>query len=107
MPSLSYLLARLLQIVPTFLLVMVFIFLLVRLLPGDPGSSQSVRGEMLERIAQQQIGVAIHAVVVCGPGQLPLVPHCADAGGGQRKGGGKAKGHRERIQKAAGRGHLP
>lgn len=36
MPSLSYLLARLLQIVPTFLLVMVFIFLLVRLLPGDP-----------------------------------------------------------------------
>lgn len=36
MPSLSYLLARLLQIIPTFLLVMVFIFLLVRLLPGDP-----------------------------------------------------------------------
>lgn len=36
MPSLSYLLARLVQIVPTFLLVMVFIFLLVRLLPGDP-----------------------------------------------------------------------
>ncbi len=36
MPSLSYLFARLLQIIPTFLLVMVFIFLLVRLLPGDP-----------------------------------------------------------------------
>lgn len=36
MPSLSYLLARLLQIIPTFLLVMVFIFLLVRMLPGDP-----------------------------------------------------------------------
>ncbi|MBK5566187.1 ABC transporter permease [Ensifer sp. SSB1] len=36
MPSLSYLVARLLQIIPTFLLVMVFIFLLVRLLPGDP-----------------------------------------------------------------------
>ncbi|WVT77096.1 ABC transporter permease (plasmid) [Sinorhizobium chiapasense] len=36
MPSFSYLLARLLQIIPTFLLVMIFIFLLVRLLPGDP-----------------------------------------------------------------------
>lgn len=36
MPSLSYLLARLLQIIPTFLLVMIFIFLLVRMLPGDP-----------------------------------------------------------------------
>lgn len=36
MPSLSYLFARLLQIIPTFLLVMIFIFLLVRLLPGDP-----------------------------------------------------------------------
>lgn len=36
MPSFSYLLARLLQIIPTFLLVMVFIFLLVRMLPGDP-----------------------------------------------------------------------
>lgn len=36
MPSLSYLAARLLQIIPTFLLVMVFIFLLVRMLPGDP-----------------------------------------------------------------------
>ena len=36
MPSLSYLLARLLQIIPTFLLVMIFVFLLVRLLPGDP-----------------------------------------------------------------------
>lgn len=36
MPSFSHLLARLLQVIPTFLLVMVFIFLLVRLLPGDP-----------------------------------------------------------------------
>ncbi|MBB6468115.1 peptide/nickel transport system permease protein [Aminobacter lissarensis] len=36
MPSISYLVARLLQIIPTFLLVMVFIFLLVRMLPGDP-----------------------------------------------------------------------
>ncbi|MBB4062863.1 ABC transporter permease [Gellertiella hungarica] len=36
MPSAAYLLSRLLQIVPTFLLVMVFIFLFVRLLPGDP-----------------------------------------------------------------------
>ena len=36
MSSLSYLLSRLLQILPTFLLVMIFIFLLVRLLPGDP-----------------------------------------------------------------------
>ncbi|MEI3854417.1 MULTISPECIES: ABC transporter permease [unclassified Ensifer] len=36
MPSFSYLVARLLQIIPTFLLVMIFIFLLVRLLPGDP-----------------------------------------------------------------------
>ncbi|MFK0274597.1 ABC transporter permease [Ensifer sp. NPDC090286] len=36
MPSLSYLVARLLQIIPTFLLVMIFIFPLVRMLPGDP-----------------------------------------------------------------------
>ncbi|MBE1205241.1 ABC transporter permease [Aminobacter carboxidus] len=36
MASISYLVARLLQIIPTFLLVMVFIFLLVRMLPGDP-----------------------------------------------------------------------
>jgi peptide/nickel transport system permease protein len=36
MPSFSFLLGRLLQIIPTFLLVMVFIFLLVRMLPGDP-----------------------------------------------------------------------
>lgn len=32
----GYLLSRLIQIVPTFLIVMVVIFLLVRLLPGDP-----------------------------------------------------------------------
>lgn len=36
MPSLATLLSRLLQIIPTFLIVMVFIFLFVRLLPGDP-----------------------------------------------------------------------
>lgn len=36
MSSLKYLLSRLLQIVPTFLIVMIFIFVLVRLLPGDP-----------------------------------------------------------------------
>ncbi len=36
MSSLNYLLSRLLQIVPTFLIVMIFIFVLVRLLPGDP-----------------------------------------------------------------------
>ncbi|KZL22608.1 MULTISPECIES: ABC transporter permease [unclassified Pseudovibrio] len=36
MSSLSYLVSRLLQIIPTFLLVMVVIFLLVRMLPGDP-----------------------------------------------------------------------
>jgi peptide/nickel transport system permease protein len=36
MSSLSYLVSRLPQIIPTFLLVMVVIFLLVRMLPGDP-----------------------------------------------------------------------
>jgi len=36
MSSLSYILKRLLMMVPTFFLVMVIIFLLVRLLPGDP-----------------------------------------------------------------------
>ncbi len=36
MSSLSYLVSRLMQIIPTFLLVMVVIFLLVRMLPGDP-----------------------------------------------------------------------
>lgn len=36
MSTLSYLFSRLLQIIPTFLIVMVIIFLLVRALPGDP-----------------------------------------------------------------------
>ncbi|HXQ42796.1 MAG TPA: ABC transporter permease [Candidatus Udaeobacter sp.] len=37
--SLNYLVVRLAQIVPTFLLIMVVAFLLVRLLPGDPASA--------------------------------------------------------------------
>ncbi|WP_020592772.1 ABC transporter permease [Kiloniella laminariae] len=36
MSSLTYLFSRLLQMIPTFILVMIIIFLLVRLLPGDP-----------------------------------------------------------------------
>ncbi|WP_170763879.1 ABC transporter permease subunit [Ruegeria lacuscaerulensis] len=36
MSSLSYILKRLLMLIPTFFLVMIIIFLLVRLLPGDP-----------------------------------------------------------------------
>ncbi|MFB8344813.1 ABC transporter permease [Brucella cytisi] len=36
MLSPTYLISRLLQMIPTLLLVMVFIFLLVRMLPGDP-----------------------------------------------------------------------
>ncbi|MES0825066.1 ABC transporter permease [Ruegeria sp. SCP11] len=36
MSSLSYILKRFLMLIPTFFLVMVIIFLLVRLLPGDP-----------------------------------------------------------------------
>ncbi|HEV7307919.1 ABC transporter permease [Ensifer sp.] len=55
MPSLSYLVARLLQIIPTFLLVMVFIFLLVRLLPGDPAIAMAeakATDAQLEQIRQ-------------------------------------------------------
>ncbi|MEI2298321.1 ABC transporter permease [Ensifer sp. MJa1] len=55
MPSLSYLIARLLQIIPTFLLVMVFIFLLVRLLPGDPAIAMAeakATDAQLEQIRQ-------------------------------------------------------
>lgn len=37
--SLNYLVVRLAQIVPTFLLIMVVAFVLVRLLPGDPASA--------------------------------------------------------------------
>lgn len=36
MSTLTYLFSRLLQIIPTFILVMIIIFLLVRALPGDP-----------------------------------------------------------------------
>ena len=39
MPSPSYILTRLLQIIPTFLFIMVVVFVLVRLLPGDPASA--------------------------------------------------------------------
>ncbi len=39
MPSPSYILTRLLQIIPTFLFIMVVTFVLVRLLPGDPTSA--------------------------------------------------------------------
>jgi len=37
--SLNYIVVRLAQIVPTFLLIMVVAFVLVRLLPGDPFSA--------------------------------------------------------------------
>lgn len=37
--SLNYLVVRLIQIIPTFLLIMVVAFVLVRLLPGDPASA--------------------------------------------------------------------
>ena len=37
--SLNYLVVRLAQILPTFLLIMVIAFVLVRLLPGDPTSA--------------------------------------------------------------------
>jgi peptide/nickel transport system permease protein len=39
LPSPSYVVTRLLQIVPTFLFIMVVVFVLVRLLPGDPASA--------------------------------------------------------------------
>jgi peptide/nickel transport system permease protein len=39
LPSPSYIVTRLLQIVPTFLFIMVVVFVLVRLLPGDPASA--------------------------------------------------------------------
>src|SRR5262245_35852564 len=37
--SLRYVVLRLLQIIPTFILIMVVMFVLVRLLPGDPTSA--------------------------------------------------------------------
>ena len=39
MPSSSFILRRLLQIVPTFIFILVVIFVIVRLLPGDPTSA--------------------------------------------------------------------
>ena len=35
----NYILVRLLQIVPTFFVIMFIVFLMVRLLPGDPASA--------------------------------------------------------------------
>ncbi|GHF38284.1 peptide/nickel transport system permease protein [Deinococcus metalli] len=48
----SYVLRRLLQIIPTFLAVMLLVFLLVRLLPGDPASAvlgDRATAEIVER----------------------------------------------------------
>ena len=56
MPSPSYILTRLLQIIPTFLFIMVVIFVLVRLLPGDPASAilgDRATDETVERINAQ------------------------------------------------------
>ena len=39
MPSMSFILRRLLQLVPTFIFILVVVFVLVRLLPGDPASA--------------------------------------------------------------------
>ncbi len=56
MSSLSYFLSRLLQIIPTFLIVMVIIFLLVRALPGDPAIAMAdakATAEQLEQIRER------------------------------------------------------
>jgi peptide/nickel transport system permease protein len=56
LPSPSYILTRLLQIIPTFLFIMVVVFLLVRLLPGDPASAvlgERATDEAVERINAQ------------------------------------------------------
>ena len=56
MPSPSYILTRLLQIIPTFLFIMVVVFVLVRLLPGDPASAilgERATDEAVERINAQ------------------------------------------------------
>src|ERR1043165_3796222 len=37
--NLNYALIRLMQVVPTFFLIMIIVFILVRLLPGDPTSA--------------------------------------------------------------------
>ena len=39
MPDLNFLVTRILQIIPTFLFIMLVVFVLVRLLPGDPTSA--------------------------------------------------------------------
>jgi peptide/nickel transport system permease protein len=54
--SLRYVVLRLLQIVPTFFLIMVVVFVLVRLLPGDPTSTligDRATDEAVERINAQ------------------------------------------------------
>jgi peptide/nickel transport system permease protein len=54
--SLRYIVLRLLQIIPTFLLIMVVMFVLVRLLPGDPTSAllgEKATDEAVARINQQ------------------------------------------------------
>ena len=56
MPSPSYILTRLLQIIPTFLFIMVVVFVLVRLLPGDPASAilgERATDEAVARINRQ------------------------------------------------------
>ena len=56
MPSASYILTRVLQIIPTFLFIMVVVFVLVRLLPGDPASAilgERATDEAVERINAQ------------------------------------------------------
>lgn len=55
----SYALARLLQIVPTFFVVMALVFVIVRLLPGDPTSAvlgDRATNEMVTR-ANEQLGL--------------------------------------------------
>jgi peptide/nickel transport system permease protein len=54
--SLRYIALRLLQVIPTFLLIMVVMFVLVRLLPGDPTSAllgERATDEAVERINRQ------------------------------------------------------
>ncbi|WP_415155328.1 ABC transporter permease [Maritalea sp.] len=56
MSSISYFISRVLQIIPTFLIVMVIIFLLVRALPGDPAIAMAdakATTEQLEQIRQR------------------------------------------------------
>jgi peptide/nickel transport system permease protein len=86
-PNLNYVAKRLIQLVPTLLLVLVVIFVLVRLLPGDPtsamlgdkatdadvarlnaqlGLDRSVPAQFLlfvQRIAQGDLGTSIHLKV--------------------------------------------